>query len=95
MTTETAAAGTGTGATIRQVQRGSGSLGHFNLDGESFDKLHKIEKYYKALGTPVSLSVIVRRCIRVYYDYLSHLKSDTDRTEEALQLFRAIKGTEE
>jgi hypothetical protein len=79
--------------TIRQVDQHSGTLGHFSLDGETFDKLHRIEKYHSSLGTPVSLSVIVRRSIRVYYDFLNHLEGDDKRIAEAHFLLRAAKGT--
>jgi len=91
MATETAAAAKR--KTIKQVEHGTGSLGHFNLDGQSFDRLHKIERYHSSLGTPVSLSVIVRRSIRAYYDYLNHLENEADKTNEALLLFKAAKGT--
>lgn len=78
---------------ITQVEQHSGSLGHFNLDGETFNKLHRIEKYYSSLGVPVSLSVIVRRSIRCHYDYLNHIDNETDKLNESHLLFKAAKGT--
>jgi hypothetical protein len=66
---------------------------HFNLDENSFTKLEAICQYFTDAETPASFSVIIRRCIRTYYEQLKDIKTEAQAHEEGYQLLKAAKGT--
>ena len=79
--------------TIKQVDKETGLMHHYNIDPKSFEMLQETAELHKAFGTPVSQSVVVRRAIRFYHAAVSRIEKDDQKIVEGYQLLRAAKGT--
>jgi hypothetical protein len=77
---------------MKQVTQHSGSLFHFNLDPASAKSMHEAVEQFSSSGTPVSLSVLVRRALRVYRRHLNGLQTDAARKDEEREVLRAGRG---
>lgn len=94
MTVETRAAMEAAGKKIKQVQQHSGRMYHFSLDENSFTQLEEASTKLKEFNTPVSLSVLVRRAIRVYASLIDKIQNDDSRkVYEGYELLKASRGT--
>jgi hypothetical protein len=76
----------------KQVSQNSGRIYHFNLDSLTCQKMKEISQYHASNETPASLSVLIRRSIRVYRDHLKRLRDGNSKIHEGYQLLRAGKG---
>ena len=76
----------------KQVKRETGALLRFNLDPETCHLMRSAQKLHEDNSNAVSLSVIVRRALRVYHGYLSKLPTRDAIEVEALETKRAAKG---
>ena len=77
---------------MNQVTKRSGTLFHFNLDPASAKSMREAVEQFNVSGTPVSLSVLARRALRVYKRYLDSLQSDGAKQGEEREVLRAGRG---
>ena len=64
----------------------------FKLDSHSLEALNFASEYHRTKDMPTSNSVVLRRALRVYSNYLKKLRTDEQRRREATELLRAAKG---
>lgn len=76
----------------KQVQKGSGTAYHFNIDALSLAQLKDAKDWFASRGERFTLSVIVRRAIRFYGRYLNGLLTEEEMSFERIELKRAMKG---
>lgn len=77
---------------IAQIEKGSGQSFRVNLDSLSLQQLQELSAYHRKYSTPASRSVLLRRAVRLYRDHIVDLRTDSDRNQEATELYRAAKG---
>lgn len=94
MTEQTAKAMEHAAKTVKQVDKTSGIMRHFNVDDKTFDMLQETANLHNAFGTPVSQSVVVRRAIRFYYEAVKKITTDEQKIIEGYRLLLAAKGVE-
>ena len=75
-----------------QVQKRSGTTYHLNIDALSLARLKEAKNRIAIHGERFTLSIIVRRAIRYYGNYLNTLQTDDERGNERIELDRAMKG---
>jgi hypothetical protein len=76
----------------KQVSQNTGRIYHFNLDNLTCQKMKEISQYHASQENPASLSVLIRRSIRVYRDHLERLRGSNSKVREGYELLRAGKG---
>lgn len=82
------------GKRMKQVQQHSGRIYHFSLDENTFNQLDETATKLKEFSIPVSLSVLVRRAIRLYARAIDMIQNDDSRKiVEGFELLKASKGT--
>ena len=78
-------------AVQQQVKRESGELLRFNLDTHSRHFMRLSQQLHEECNNTVSLSIIVRRALRVYHSFLSRLSAQ-GMEAEVIETKRAAKG---
>lgn len=76
----------------KQVTQRSGNVYHFNLDGLTCEEMEKALAYHNDNDCPVSLSVLIRRAIRVYAEHVEELTDAESKVREAYELLKAGRG---
>ena len=76
----------------KQIAKDSGTTFHFNLDRPSRADLALVFDWLNSRDYPTTLSVVVRRALRAYFDRLRGFLADEDITSELVELERARKG---